>query len=1019
MEKVVPVSKKKDANLEEKTRGFIKNIITPPETTQNSEEKTNKKDGGKEVEQTQRSAISNQYVSERYGRESVAQLDDDDVFFDNPAVLRAHTRRAKTDFNLSMLASSSIFKVPPTPANHNLSTIFNREVAETTASASFGIFGGESRNAMLRYRVNKSLVKVGLEKARAQSKTCWGNVASTFILRYDSLFLRYLHVALTFIVFQHFFLLKNELQTVAFAKIDAAGAKANVTLTTVQYTAKMMRRWIPPVEFGMMHQLLFQMLLIPLTMSKRLLAVISTDSATRTLFPYSDIVGFHIFLGYWFCWLLFISSALFIFFFAYQCYLFDAGLMAKPNLCVKFQTEIFITGAVCLGVTIIIMVTSYCRNRTPFEVFYIFHMFVFVMFGFAIVHTFDDAARLKGKVRTQTIQWVGSSLLIYATSKFWTKFGSTYKCKVLSKEVLGNVCILTLERPPGFHFEAGQSANLRIPEIDAFAHPFSIASGPKSSKLVFIIEIIERTSWTGKLAFAPVNLAHTEDKIPFVIVSGPFGNPVANLQDTDAVLAIGTGTGVVPMLSLFERRANHLCNISKYALDMNTMQKERIVKKPSNLEFDQDSRKMNNCMSALQLSYREKKLTEQGQESLYFQALVRATSGHIVRFFFDFLSWVLALLEICVMGLTLSWGNLSPGAQKQFGDFFMVALPVCTLVLLVGYGVVLVFRILRPNIYQHSIWLVIDVWIFLAAVITLVYYWMLEQDSFVRPTALQQILRALFALWRAAQLMGNRALNTSMRRANTDSTDVLGTESFKLIWITRNAGIVISYVDILLKLIDRAHVALYGEPAPPGWEYTVGKFIDFEIFVTDVDKDACERLRKHMESDSRGEVYAGKVKFGRPDLEVEVVQHTAKKLIENMSGYHEVLPYSTLVTFCGAPLVSRLIFESVLKSNGLSSILGYPQIHSEFRTQFHGSISGESNQAAPAAPTSESEPEPESESESRPKPGLSTKAPRGTQLIDARSFAALPFATPKPRQDTPTRRKPLPRADLMKSVRSY
>ena len=91
-----------------------------------------------------------------------------------------------------------------------------------------------------------------------------------------------------------------------------------------------------------------------------------------------------------------------------------------------------------------------------------------------------------------------------------------------------------------------------------------------------------------------------------------------------------------------------------------------------------------------------------------------------------------------------------------------------------------------------------------------------------------------------------------------------------------------------------------------------------------------------------------------------------------------------------------------------------------YRQQFHGSISGESNQAAPAAPTSESEPEPESESESRPKPGLSTKAPRGTQLIDARSFAALPFATPKPRQDnTPTRRKPLPRADLMKSVRSY
>ena len=81
--------------------------------------------------------------------------------------------------------------------------------------------------------------------------------------------------------------------------------QANVTITEVnQY----MNRWIPPIEFGMMHQLLFQMLLIPLTMSKRLLAIISTHSSTRTLFPYEDIVGFHIFLGYWFCWLLFVRT---------------------------------------------------------------------------------------------------------------------------------------------------------------------------------------------------------------------------------------------------------------------------------------------------------------------------------------------------------------------------------------------------------------------------------------------------------------------------------------------------------------------------------------------------------------------------------------------------------------------------------------------------------------------------------------------------------------------------------------
>ena len=376
---------------------------------------------------------------------------------------------------------------------------------------------------------------------------------------------------------------------------------------------------------------------------------------------------------------------------------------------------------------------------------------------------------------------VGGSLLIYATSKFWTKFGSTFKCKVLGKEVLDNVIILTLQRPSAFRFEAGQSANLRIPEIDAFAHPFSIASGPNSSKLVFIIEIINRTSWTGRLAF------EAADKIPFVMVSGPFGNPVANLQDTDAVLAIGTGTGVVPMLSLFERRANHLCNLSKYALDLNTIQREG--NKGASARFDQGSRRTNNCMSTLQLKYRKRKLTEQGQDSLYFKSLVRAASGLTVRFVYDFLSWVLALLEICVMGLTLSWGNLSPGAQTQFGGVFMVVLPVCTLILLVGYFLILVSRIVSPNIYQHSIWLAIDVLIFLAAAITLVYYWWLDHGSFARPTALQQILRALFALWRASMLLTNRALNTGMRRAKKGSSDVLGTESFKLVWITRNGDI--------------------------------------------------------------------------------------------------------------------------------------------------------------------------------------------------------------------------------------
>ena len=100
--------------------------------------------------------------------------------------------------------------------------------------------------------------------------------------------------------------------------------------------------------------------------------------------------------------------------------------------------------------------------------------------------------------------------------------------------------------------------------------------------------------------------------------------------------------------------------------------------------------------------------------------------------------------------------------------------------------------------------------------------------------------------------------------------DVIHFDPQKLCILVFPADFVISYVDILMKLIDRAHQALYGRPVPPGWELTLGKFIDFEIFVTDTNDDNCERLKIHMENDSRSAVYSKKVQFGRPDLEVQV-----------------------------------------------------------------------------------------------------------------------------------------------------
>lgn len=782
---------------------------------------------------------------------------------------------------------------------------------------------------MLRSRLNKDLTALGFIKAQEMSNSCFGRLTENFILHFDTLFLRVVHILLTIIVWQHFFQIKwNQIgkkMANATSPFDAVGGKT----ATPNYWWK---RVTPPVEFGMMHQLLFQMLLIPLTMSKRLLAIVSTrGGGIGRIFPFADVVGFHIFLGYIFCWLLLGSTLLFVIFFGKLCYDFNMGL-DKANLCVKFTEEIFITGLICLGSTIIVLITSINRSRIKYESFYICHFFVFIMFGAATIHTIDIKVRLHNLCRSQNIQWFAGSLLVYATSKFWTYFGSTFKCKVLNRNIKGNVIVLNVERPRGFAFHAGQSARLRIPEIDPFAHPFSIASAPDSPHLTFVIEVSKQTnpSWTSKLAATyPTS----------ILVSGPFGYPVANLQDNNAVLAVGTGTGVVPMLSLFERRSNHLRTIGKRALFLSAQSRANVSHLTQHKKISLSPRKKNldRVFTVLQLQQRLKKLASDGADSVYFRHLLRTSRGQRGRFVADGASWVLGVLEVVLLGISCSWYNLPDFSKAEWQP---QTIPALTLVVLVGYVVHLLWRITHPRIYPRDMWALVDVVFTIVAVVSLAFWVVGEHyfataHSYANPTAPQQIMRLLLGLYRIGRLLMYRALNTRVH--STSARDILGTERFKLIWVTHEADLVRSYVSFLNEMIETAHKALYGRSATQGWTQSLGKFIDYTIFVTDKNKKACDQLRQEL----KGTISEGKVTFARPDLQHEVVDFKRQQLVQNMTSNHYVLPYTTLVTFCGNPVVAKLCARAVLTSNHLSQVLGYPQFHSEFRQQFHGHVAGQ------------------------------------------------------------------------------
>ena len=155
-------------------------------------------------------------------------------------------------------------------------------------------------------------------------------------------------------------------------------------------------------------------------------------------------------------------------------------------------------------------------------------------------------------------------MTLYLTDRAWC-FCTTHRCRVLEAVSTGKVLLLRVERPAAFRFCAGQYAQVCVPGIDPFWHPFSIGSGNEANYLSFLIEVKPGQSWTGRLA-SDACIAKLLSGEAALQVRGPYGYAVADLARADAVLGVGTGTGVVPMLSLMQERAHAMSLVGKAAL---------------------------------------------------------------------------------------------------------------------------------------------------------------------------------------------------------------------------------------------------------------------------------------------------------------------------------------------------------------------------------------------------------------------------------------------------------------------
>ena len=291
-----------------------------------------------------------------------------------------------------------------------------------------------------------------------------------------------------------------------------------------------------------MFTMLFQMALIPLTMSRLSIASLSETFVERIV-PLNCANRVHIYLGYMVTIVVSVVSIMFVVFFAVLC---SGG---DEDSCTSLKSEIMITGYAILFVFIIIGITAYYRHVIPYEIFYTVHHLVFVMYILTVAHTFDDLQREGEEDRNQTYKWFSASIMYYVCDRAAMHLNHRYKAKLLlSSAVAENdgskVIFLKLRRPVLFRFKPGQYAFLRLPDIDIQWHPFSMASSPDSTEIEFCIEVREPGSWTDCLCKILLERkVKGKEKDLFIEVLGPYGTSLAKTNDFTRAVAVGGGTG--------------------------------------------------------------------------------------------------------------------------------------------------------------------------------------------------------------------------------------------------------------------------------------------------------------------------------------------------------------------------------------------------------------------------------------------------------------------------------------------
>ena len=696
------------------------------------------------------------------------------------------------------------------------------------------------------------------------------------------------------------------------------------------------KRVLPPLEFGSMHAILFQMSLLPLTMCRYSIAEMTTSSLERYI-PLNRILRMHIHLGYVMIGIVTLATTVFLIFFGVLCH------GGQQDFCDKITSEIMCTGYGILAALLIVGGTSYFRHHIPYEIFYAIHHLVFIMYAITVAHTFDNVQRNDERERSQTFKWFTASILYYVCDRAIMKMNHQYRARLINAApvVSSDGCkmiVLRIERPALFTFRPGQFAFLRLRDVDIHWHPFSITSGPDSDCLEFYIEVFDKQSWSSKVW----DLMREHNTDPFVNsrtiefdMMGPCGTALAKTEDFSHALAIGTGTGIVPILSLLNMHVSKVLKLSPEVYFRELKQRQAVMKdvvsalEPRRRTLLQAIASIFDGTRKTYERMERKSKAEQLRDTL--RTSISTKTGMIVESMsktdtrvlrkraFDATRSIYGVavltlfpvIGLTVLGVSISWNTI----PVESHEWMVKSMKVSTVFFQT------IFAIVATSIWKggHIFTLIDAVMILIAPFADLFWFHEWDIDGELRASYLTlyciMIGYMSFRCWD----MAVRPRHVSWRCGAANDSSAL--ERLEIVWSTRSCSLV---AEILPGIEEtwRTLVKTWGRE-------NASAICRISVYVTDKDPSACAWLQKKL---GDMDIYtSGCVHFHRPDFHRVIEDHTIDMVNTRQNSY-------SLLAFCGSRELAREIHSVKISNDIVASITGNKKHQMEFVSESSGGV---------------------------------------------------------------------------------